>query len=277
MDALYTVTNNETEYARLEDQAAGLAELMDNRLIHAPLQQPPLQLIDVGCGSGTVTRHLASKYPIARVYGIDLSPVPTGIGHDPPNVEFLVGDMRQMLKKDARFVPGSTDFVFSRMLALGMTDWPGYVRDMASLLRSGGWVEMQEYTLDWYLHGSYCSADWEWLRVLHGAAREKGRDLRCGTNMQVYMEQAGLVDISVKAYRVPMGTWLVGERPETKRIGEHAAREYGVLFCQVVSKMLQGLGYTKEKIEEFQMMTLKDQAAQEGKEKRFYVTIGRKP
>ncbi|KAI4240738.1 MAG: hypothetical protein L6R40_004983 [Gallowayella cf. fulva] len=250
--------------------------MMNERFIHAPLNSPS-QLIDVGCGTGAVTRQLGHMYPTARVYGIDLSPVPTGSGHNPPNVEDVVGDVRQLLNEDARLAPASTDFIFSRLLLSGITDWPGYVRDMTSLLRPGGWAEMQDLALDFYVHGRHCSGECEWLKALFRAAQEKDWNLLCVPNIQGYMQQAGLVDISVKEYRLPLGTWLAGERPETKSIRDHAGREYGMLYYHAIPKMLQGLGYTKDKLEEFQRMTIQDWAAQEGKEMRFYATIGRKP
>ncbi|KAL8675487.1 MAG: hypothetical protein Q9168_000188 [Polycauliona sp. 1 TL-2023] len=273
-DANYVLPNDNIEHARLEDQAAGLNDMMDNRIIHAPLKAPS-QIIDVGCGTGIVTRQLAAAYPTAHVYGIDLSPVPTlsdSGSRDPPNVEFLLGDVRA---SNSKLLPSSTDFIYSRLLIMGMTDWPGYVRDLVSLLRPGGWVEMQDFSLDWYLNGARCSQDWQWLEALFLAARQKGLDLRGGKNVQTYMRQAGLVDISVMEYRVPMGNWM--KKPEKERIGKHAATEYGPMFYHAIPKMLQGLGYSEEKLEEFQSRCTVDLEGSEGKEIIFYATIGRKP
>ncbi|KAL8634949.1 MAG: hypothetical protein Q9228_007512 [Teloschistes exilis] len=246
---------------------------MHNKPIHAPLQFPKC-LVDIGCGTGIVTRQLGDAYPTAQVYGIDISPVPPG--PKPSNLEYILGDVRQVLKTDPRLSSESVDFVFSRLLVLGMTDWPGYVRDIVTLLRPGGWVEMHDFALDWYLHGSYCSGEWEWLQALSAAAERKGWDLRCGKNIKGYMEQAGLRDVSVEVYKVPMGDWLAGERPETRRIGEHAARECGMLYYHAIPRMLQGMGYPEEKVKKFSRMSTKDLAGQEGVEYRFYVTTGRK-
>ncbi|KAL8893336.1 MAG: hypothetical protein Q9192_005369 [Flavoplaca navasiana] len=270
-DAKYTLPNDEVEHARLEDQAAALAEMMGNRFIHAPLRTPS-QILDVGCGTGIVTRQLGAAHPSAKVYGIDLSPVPVTSGAHPANVKYILGDVRDIVP---RLGPGSTDFIYSRLLVLGMTDWAGYIRDMASLLHSDGWIEVQDYSLDWYMNGVHCSKEWEWLKALFLAGEQKGWDLRAGRNTQAYMQQAGLVDVSVMTYRVPMGPWLAG--PGTKRIGEHAAREYGPLYYQALPKMLQGMGYTKEKLSCLQEASSVDLAGQEGKELKFYVTIGRKP
>ncbi|KAL8864479.1 MAG: hypothetical protein Q9174_007337, partial [Haloplaca sp. 1 TL-2023] len=245
-DAKYTLPNDIVKHARLEDQAVALAEMMGNRSTRAPIHSPS-KILDIGCGTGIVTRQLGKAHPSAQVYGIDLSPVPVPAGAHAPNVEYIVGDVRKMI---TRLGSESTDFIYSRLLIMGMTDWPGYVRDMYSLLRPGGWVEMQEFSLDWYMHGSYCSQDWDWLRALFLAAEKKGYDLRAGRNVEAYMRQAGFVDIEMIEYRVPIGPWLEG--PETKRIGEHAEREYGELYYHAIPKMLEGMGLAKEKVEELQ-------------------------
>lgn len=263
-----------TEHARLEDQSAGLAELMHNNVIHTPLSSPS-RLVDVGCGTGIISRDLGNRYPSAQIYGVDLSQVPLAI--TPSNVEYIVGDVRQLLKHDERFAHGSADFVFSRLLVLGMTNWPDYVRDMASLVRAGGWVEIQDISLHVYLNGSRCSDDWEWWEAICRAAQQKKWDLDCGRNVKYYMQQAGLVDISVKEYKIPFGTWQARQRPETKRIGGHAAREYGVTYYHAIPKMLQGMGYSEEKIEGFRKACIEDLGSQEGKYFRFFVTLGRRP
>ncbi|KAL9617411.1 MAG: hypothetical protein Q9204_008486 [Flavoplaca sp. TL-2023a] len=273
-NAEYTLPNDAVEYARLRDQAIGLDEMMHNKSVHAPLANPQ-QIVDVGCGTGIITRQLGEKYTNARVYGIDLSPVPAG--QTTPNVEFILGDVRKLIGSHPRLAVESTDFVFSRLLVLGMTDWQGYVKDMMSIVRPGGWVEMQDLVIELYLHGSHCSGDWEWMKAIYTSADKKGLDLQCGKNIKRYMEEAGLEDIVVKEYRMPFGTWLAGERPETRTIGEHTAREYGMLYYHAIPKMLQGTGYTEERLEEFQTSCLKDLTGRDGLEGIFYVTIGRKP
>ncbi|KAL8878940.1 MAG: hypothetical protein Q9198_003350 [Flavoplaca austrocitrina] len=273
-DAKYSLPNDAVEHDRLQDQAIGLDEMMHNSSIHAPLANPQ-QIVDVGCGTGFITRQLGETYPNARVYGIDLSPVPAG--QTTPNVEFILGDVRKLIGSHPRFDHGSTDFVFSRLLVCGMTDWQGYVKDMVSILRPGGWVEMQDLVIELYLYGSQCSGEWEWMKAIHAAAEKKGLDLQCGRNIKGYMEEAEVEDVVVKEYRLPFGTWLAEEKPETRRIGKHAAREYGPLYYHAIPKILQGMDYTQEQLERFQTSCLKDMAGREGLEFRYYVTIGRKP
>lgn len=267
------ISPSDIEYTRLADQAAGLTEMMKT-ITHA-LPTNPALLIDVGCGTGVATCQLGTLYPTAQVYGIDLSPVPSC--YKPANVEFIQGDIRQLQTHDPRLRPNSIDYVFSRLLVLGMTDWEGYVREMASLLRPGGWVEMQDFSLVWYLNGNPVSEEWHWMQALIKATRINGLDLHAGSNIKGYMQRAGLVDVKAREFRQPVGTWAINERPETKRIGEHSTREYPSMFYHAIPKMLSGMGYEAEEIEGFREECKKCLAAEKGKEICFYATVGRKP
>ena len=271
---LYSFSYSSIEQDRLEDQAVALAELMHNNPVHAPLNEPR-RLVDVGCGTGIVTCGLGSTYPNAQIYGLDINPVPSR--SQPQNVLFILGDARELLLRDERLSAGSLDFVFSRLLILGMTDWQGYMGKIVSALRRGGWVEIQEHAMEWYLNGKHCSSGWSWVTAMEKAAERKGQDLRCGKNAKDYMERAGLVDVQVTEYRLPVGTWAAHDRPETEHIGVHSANENGMLHYLAIPRMLDGMGYSESEMEHFREQILVDLAPKQGKERAFYVTIGRKP
>ncbi|KAL8723937.1 MAG: hypothetical protein Q9166_008213 [cf. Caloplaca sp. 2 TL-2023] len=276
-DGKYVLPNDSYEQDRLGDQAAALAEMMHGKVFHAPLKYPS-RIVDIGCGTGMETCQLATAYPDAKVYGVDISAVPERT--KPSNIEFLQGDIRKLMNEDPSLQSNSLDYVFSRLLVFGMTDWQGYINDVASLLKPGAYTEMQDLELKVYLYGTLCSDTWPWMVALRKQAAEKGWDFDCGRNIKKYMEKAGLVVVEQKRYRLPLGTWMVEEKPETKRIGEHAAREYGMLFHHAIPKALQGAGYSDEEINGFQEQCKASDrglGAQGGKESSFFVTVGMKP
>jgi trans-aconitate methyltransferase len=113
---------------------------MNDHLIHSPLTSQNIhKALDIGCGTGAMTHHIASEFPNACVYGLDFSPVPN-VREKLSNIEYITAnfnDVTDVDKPDARFQPGSFDYVFSRLLVLGMTDWPSYVSRSVELVKPG--------------------------------------------------------------------------------------------------------------------------------------------
>ena len=129
----------------------------------------------------------------------------------------------------------------------------------------------------WYQDGKLDSDKWGWVPPYFKEAERKGLDVLCGSHMKGYLERAGLVDVQVREYRIPFGTWAAEERPETRRIGAHAAREYGMVQHHAIPKVLEGLGYGENEIKEFQDECKSNLAAKVGRDMIFYVTVGRNP
>jgi hypothetical protein len=116
-----------------------------------------------------VTNELGAAFPDAKVYGIDLTPVPA-LRPKLENIEYIEGNVFELTSPgvDTRIEKGSFDYVFSRFLMAGMTEWERYVKLCAALTKPGvshlhpppsptddrsrpqqltrrkGWVEMQE-------------------------------------------------------------------------------------------------------------------------------------
>jgi trans-aconitate methyltransferase len=113
---------------------------MNNQLVHSPLSSHNVQkALDIGCGTGIMTHRIASEFPNAQVYGLDLSPVPN-IREKLPNIEYIqanIVDVTNPTDPDARFKPNSFDYIFSRLLVLGMTNWPDYVSRCVALVKPG--------------------------------------------------------------------------------------------------------------------------------------------
>ena len=247
---------------------------MNNKIVHAPLKVPP-KMIDVGCGTGTVTRYFGTQYPSATAYSIGISPVPPFVT-TPVNVSYIEGDVRKLMKTDERLATASLDYVYQRLLIGGMTNWDSYMKEMTTLLRPGGWIEVHDYAQTWYKDGEVCSGDWKWQKAMREGARHSGLDLDCGSSAQKYMKNAGLVDVEVHRYAVPYGTWLADEKPESRRIGEQQNSK-GPLFSQhILPGVTRGLGLSERELAELQSECSKTLAGEKGKYCYFYITVSRK-
>lgn len=115
---------------------------------------------------------------------------------------------------DPRLPFGTADFVFNRLLLCGMTDWPGYVRDGFKMVKSGGWVEMQDFEEMFYFRGMRLEDEdeWCWLKEFRRGAKAKGMDLDCGKNTMQYLLDAGFVDAERRSSRFLIGGMQIGQR-----------------------------------------------------------------
>lgn len=117
--------------------AKRIRELLDDKIIHAPLNPASInRVIDIGCGTGATTNEIATIYPEAKVFGIDLSPVPA-LRPKLGNIEYLKGDITELAGTDERLTEESFDYVFSRFLMRGITDWKNYIDLCISLAKPG--------------------------------------------------------------------------------------------------------------------------------------------
>ncbi|KAI9644863.1 hypothetical protein NHQ30_006890 [Ciborinia camelliae] len=275
-NAAYLLPNDSVEQSRLVDQHNGLIALV-GQLIRAPVSSPQT-VLDVGCGTGVVTRCLSSLFPTAKnVYGIDLSEVPTqAADSDITNLSFLRGNFRKLIGKDPHLGFDSVDFVYSRLLICGMTDWPGYVRDVFSVLKPGGWVEMDDIVENvFYTDNRIIPHDeWEWLRLARQGGALQGLDLDCGLNACKYMEDAGFVDIQTWEFAIPF--WRV-PNASSELIAEHIIGDKWGLHWHMIPRLVYPLNLEPDKIESLRKDAIKNLQEEEGKQKLFYVTIGRKP
>ncbi|KAF4632503.1 hypothetical protein G7Y89_g5628 [Cudoniella acicularis] len=245
-DAAYLLPNDPIEQSRLIDQHNGIVALVKH-VIHAPVSSPNT-VLDIGCGTGIVTRYLSSHFPTAQqVYGIDLSAVPSQPSDtNLSNLSFICGNFRKIGGTDPRLSLNSVDFVYSRLLLCGMTDWPGYFR-----VKSGSGYALYE----------------------RGGALQ-GLDLDAGLTVRKYMEDAGFVDIQRWEFRIPY--WRV-PGADSEAMTEHLIGDKWGLYWHMIPKLVAPMNFSQEKIDGFRRDMKRDLQEEEGKEQLFCVTIGRKP
>ena len=81
------INHSAPEHERLNLQTRDSNEMMHGKAFHTPVNQPS-RVLEVGAGTGYVTRLLASTFPQAEVGGLDLSTVPVS---EKTNAVFIQG------------------------------------------------------------------------------------------------------------------------------------------------------------------------------------------
>jgi SAM-dependent methyltransferase len=286
----YILPNSPPEHVRLNVQAAHLSAIMNDQIVHTPLSPftPDLKILDVGCGTGIVTRTLAKRFKHSQVWGLDLSDVPESADGPPPeNVKgFLKGniltDAPSSWTEQGGFKPFESavhgeevfNLIFSRLLVCGMNDWPGYVNKVFALLQPGGYFEMHDLDWDWYdASGSIISDKWKWWRTVRKAGEARGLDFQCASRSPVWMKEAGFESVAVKEYRWPFGgQWEKDDK--WKAWGEYVAN-YMVDMCwHLIPRLVSG---GEEEVGRLREEMKKDLSPEQGKEWRMKVVVGRKP
>ncbi|CAM9200019.1 unnamed protein product [Heterosigma akashiwo] len=99
----------------------------------------PATFLDVGCGFGGTSRHVAKKLPNTKVTGITISPkqveraTELAVEQGVPNAEFKLVDALEM-----SFPDNSFDFVWACESGEHMPDKKQYIEEMMRVLKPGG-------------------------------------------------------------------------------------------------------------------------------------------
>ena len=276
------------EQDRLDAQAAAIVEMIGGTPCLTPVHSltGASKAVDVGCGTGVATLQIANMLPSTRVYGLDISTVPKAAQKmATSNVAWAIGnvldiDFSQPADNTMSceiFSPRGLDYIFGRMLFLGINNWPRYFSTAYEALKSGGIIEHQD--LDWKFHRvgtSDClSNDWEWHQRIVAGAEKSGLSTRAGSDAAPLMKAAGLEIISVQTFEfsfVPSS-----KTPRSQAMGRYVQAKLVPQYPELLRKMLGPLGITGEDLEKLTKDTLHDIACEEGIHQKYTVTIARKP
>lgn len=216
----------------------------------------PLQVVDVGCGSGEITSRLASLYPEAQVLGIDI--LESSVEHArrrhaslAPRVGFQQGDAFQLDRPSS-----SADLVVCRHVTQAVPEAPRVLAELVRVCRSGGWVHVlsEDYGM---LHMPVGTLDPDrlWVDGALPFTRATGTDARVGRHTWSYMRQLGLGELRVDyvvvdTLRVPRATfaaileaWRDGYAQVLGQRSCLTAWEAPALFDQIITSILDPDSY----------------------------------
>jgi ubiquinone/menaquinone biosynthesis C-methylase UbiE len=183
-------------------------------------------ILDVGCGTGEITRRLAERYPQARLLGLDILEVnlqlarrdSAGLGE---RVRYEVGDAFALRQADE-----SVDLLVCRHMSQAVPEFPRVLAEFRRVLKPGGWLHLlsEDYGM---LHMRVGARDPDrfWNTVVVPFLAGIGCDGRIGRHSPTLLAQGGFEDIAmefvtVDTLRVPretfagiLGAWKDGYAP----------------------------------------------------------------
>lgn len=190
----YVFPSTNAEAQRLELQGSKLYGGVS--FLEPFLARNPREILDVGCGSGFFTRHVADVMPAAGVTGLDIDAprIAYARSHSTKkNIRFKLGDMASM-----PFADNSFDLVFCRFVLVHRKEATASLREMARVTRPGGYVAAYDMIHDgiWFVpdRPAFAAVLCKVLQVL----RERGAEPNQGLFLASGMRRAGLADISAR-------------------------------------------------------------------------------
>ncbi|KAK1071129.1 hypothetical protein LTR74_003510 [Friedmanniomyces endolithicus] len=183
---------------------------------------PSLKLLDVGCGSGTISTSLAALIPSGSVTATDISPAILARAADlaaqagVSNIVFQEADIYAL-----PFADGTFDVVHASMVLSHLSDPVQAYREMLRVTRpNGGLVANRESDLRMWSYYPALPGLRRAHEVLLATTREGGGNVDAGAKLVAWALQAG---VGRERIEVSMGTWMYSSVEERRMWGDTMA------------------------------------------------------
>jgi ubiquinone/menaquinone biosynthesis C-methylase UbiE len=173
-----------------------------------------LRIVDVGCGTGEITRRLAELYPQSQVLGLDVLESSLALARRDsralaPRVDYRIGDAFALDLADA-----SVDLLVCRHMSQSVPDFALVLAEFTRVLKPGGWLHLlsEDYGM---LHMPVTpdfDPDRFWSQNAVAYLESIRCDARVGRHSPMLLQRAGYADIAmdfltVDTLRVPRATF----------------------------------------------------------------------
>jgi ubiquinone/menaquinone biosynthesis C-methylase UbiE len=167
---------------------------------------PGLDLLDVGCGPGTLTVDLGRRVPGGRVVGIDRSREVVAraaayAASSGAEVEFATGDVYSLAFPNASF-----DVVHAHQVLQHLTDPVRALREMRRVLKPGGVVAVRDSDYSCFSWAPLDPRLDRWLASYRAVARHNGAEPDAGRFLKGWVRAAGFRSLTVTS-----STWTFAD------------------------------------------------------------------
>jgi ubiquinone/menaquinone biosynthesis C-methylase UbiE len=208
-----------------------------------PELRPGMDVLDVGCGPGSITLDLAELVHPGRVVGIENTETPLSIAREAAAergdrvTRFEHGDAYGLPFADATF-----DVVHAHQVLQHLTDPVAALREMVRVARPGGWIGARDAdyaAMSWYPELPELEA---WRSTYRTIARANGAEPDAARRLRAWATAAEVPDVRITAsiwcYADAQSCAWWGNSQADRVLGErfvHQAAEHGVDQQQVAA------------------------------------------
>lgn len=140
---------------------------------------------------------------------------PTTLPDQPTNLDCQIWDLNDSMTPT--YNRNHYDFIHSRCVGPGIRRdrWSGYIRDMKTLLKPNGWVQVAEYYHNIQSDSGRLTQDhalYKWGVMYRGLMHEHlNRDPRVGPSLADKLRHRSFRHVRARCFRIPIGEWPTGE------------------------------------------------------------------
>jgi SAM-dependent methyltransferase len=154
-----------------------------------PHLRPGMDVLDVGCGPGSITADLARRVAPGRVVGVDLAEaVVEQARTSHPEATFVVGDAYALDVADDSF-----EVVHAHQVLQHLDDPVAALREMARVARPGGLIAVRD--VDFGAAVVHPPVP-DWLEIYEPTVRHMGGEPHAGRFLLAWAHEAGLTDVT---------------------------------------------------------------------------------
>ena len=158
-----------------------------------------LRILDLGCGTGEITRRLAQRYPQAQCVGVDILEGNLALAR---RDSAAFGDRIRYQAGDAfalAFDAGQFDLVVCRHMSQAVPDFPHVLAEITRVLRPGGWLHLlsEDYGMLQFPVTAAFDPDRFWNTHAIAFLDSIGCDGRVGRHSPALMHASGYTDIAM--------------------------------------------------------------------------------
>jgi ubiquinone/menaquinone biosynthesis C-methylase UbiE len=173
---------------------------------------PGMDLLDVGCGPGTITIDLAARVAPGNVVGIDragdvVAAAEANLSADPSasNVRFTTGDVYALDLDDASF-----DIVHAHQVLQHLREPAAALRELRRVLRPDGTLAVRDSDYAAFVWAPRDPMLERWNELYHSITTQNGAEADAGRFLLGWVQQAGFRDIDARS-----STWTFAD-PERR-------------------------------------------------------------
>ena len=166
-----------------------------------PHLTPNKEILDIGCGAGTITLSFASYVSRGRVVGMDrasemLEQARFAVKQRQlSNVEFVTGDANALDYPD-----GSFDIVHCHQVLQHVNDPVGVLKEMRRVAKPRGLVAAREGDYGGFLWYPDAKGVKEWQDLYRRVARYNGGEPDAGRRVHVWAREAGFTPCNIECF-----------------------------------------------------------------------------